>query len=231
MIYIGNGIYSEATPNEYLQHYGVIGMKWGVRKARQHERNLYRYNRGQGMSRADAKAQYRANMQGVKQYAKANKRTGATTADISKASYNRANSKIKDYDKMLKSQKRRRIAAGVAGAAALTAAGVIGYKYGKKKYDDRKKERAFKSQRDAMLQGIKFAKINKISPDFYDKESRRPNRETRNKFYYMSGNTSLNDSAKKLSRSANAAKKAGVPEDRIMRNRSDINKYFNKRKR
>lgn len=121
MIYIGNGIYSEATPNEYLQHYGVIGMKWGVRKARQHERNLYRYNRGQGMSRADAKAQYRANMQGVKQYAKANKRTGATTADISKASYNRANSKIKNYDRVVRSQnKRKKIIAGLgAGAAAL----------------------------------------------------------------------------------------------------------------
>lgn len=29
MIYIGNGIYSDSTPNEYLQHYGVKGMKWG----------------------------------------------------------------------------------------------------------------------------------------------------------------------------------------------------------
>lgn len=29
MIYIGNGIYSDSTPNEYLEHYGVKGMKWG----------------------------------------------------------------------------------------------------------------------------------------------------------------------------------------------------------
>lgn len=29
MIYIGNGIYSDANPNEYLAHYGVLGMKWG----------------------------------------------------------------------------------------------------------------------------------------------------------------------------------------------------------
>ena len=29
MIYLGNGIYSDSTPNEYLQHYGVKGMKWG----------------------------------------------------------------------------------------------------------------------------------------------------------------------------------------------------------
>lgn len=41
MIYIGNGIYSDATPNEYLQHYGVLGMKWGVRKARQLGRSIY----------------------------------------------------------------------------------------------------------------------------------------------------------------------------------------------
>lgn len=33
MIYIGNGIYSESG-SDILAHYGVPGMKWGVRKAR-----------------------------------------------------------------------------------------------------------------------------------------------------------------------------------------------------
>lgn len=45
MIYIGNGIYSDATPNEYLQHYGVIGMKWGVRRARQLGRSFVNANK------------------------------------------------------------------------------------------------------------------------------------------------------------------------------------------
>lgn len=29
MIYIGNGIYSDAGPKDYIMHYGVPGMKWG----------------------------------------------------------------------------------------------------------------------------------------------------------------------------------------------------------
>lgn len=128
MIYIGNGIYSEATPNEYLQHYGVIGMKWGVRKARIHERNLYRHNRGNGMSRAEAKDLYKKRMAGVKSYARANRGTGMRARDIATNSYNEANKKISNYDAKLKAQKRRKIVAGALGAAALGAAGYGLYK-------------------------------------------------------------------------------------------------------
>lgn len=32
MIYLGNGMYSSSGPNNSLMHYGVIGMKWGIRK-------------------------------------------------------------------------------------------------------------------------------------------------------------------------------------------------------
>lgn len=33
MIYLGNGMYSDSGPNDELMHYGVIGMRWGHRKA------------------------------------------------------------------------------------------------------------------------------------------------------------------------------------------------------
>lgn len=34
MIYLGNGMYSNSGSQNELMHYGVMGMKWGVRKAR-----------------------------------------------------------------------------------------------------------------------------------------------------------------------------------------------------
>lgn len=32
MIYLGNGMYSDAGPSNELMHYGVLGMRWGHRK-------------------------------------------------------------------------------------------------------------------------------------------------------------------------------------------------------
>ena len=44
MIYIGNGMYSDS--GEYLQHYGVLGMKWGLHKAKQYVSSMdYGYRR------------------------------------------------------------------------------------------------------------------------------------------------------------------------------------------
>lgn len=39
MLYIGNGIYSESGPDT-LAHYGVLGMKWGIRKDREFRSDL-----------------------------------------------------------------------------------------------------------------------------------------------------------------------------------------------
>lgn len=67
MIYIGNGMYSDS--GEYLQHYGVLGMKWGqhlfgrARDAYGSARNLYRkgLRRTLNGTRTGRAARYAAN--------------------------------------------------------------------------------------------------------------------------------------------------------------------------
>jgi hypothetical protein len=155
MIYIGNGIYSDASPNEYLEHYGVLGMKWGVRKARFHEKNLYRHNRANGMSRAEAKDLYKRRMANVKDFANRNRTTGIKARDIQNRSRDEARRRISNYDKKLRNQKiRKGVAAGLAAAA------IAGGAYAIKKHKDAKEYEkwgdAFAKEAQAYRDGAKM---------------------------------------------------------------------------
>lgn len=94
--------------DNFLCHYGVLGMKWGIHRAKKHERNMYRRNRAKGMSRRKALAYKKRNIRWAKQYAKANKYTDAKISDISKHSYDRAKENISAYDRKLIDQGIRR---------------------------------------------------------------------------------------------------------------------------
>ena len=70
MIYLGNGMYSDAGPSDELMHYGVIGMKWGVRKAEKYEKKANRLNRYSHIPDADTEYEHR--MKKIKEYASGN---------------------------------------------------------------------------------------------------------------------------------------------------------------
>ena len=132
MIYIGNGIYSDASPNEYLAHYGVLGMKWGVHKAKRHLQNI----RGGAFVNAktkqdidDAEKRYQEDLNSVKEYARQNKKNKAVkVSDIEKIAKDKARKHYGDsYDKMDRRMKvARGLNYGLTGAAAgLGAASLI----------------------------------------------------------------------------------------------------------
>lgn len=132
MIYIGNGIYSDSGPNDYLQHYGVVGMKWGVRKARSHIKNIYYGRLSKSKSIGDmrsAKLKYREDMKNIREFAKQNKKNkDVKVSDIEKAARDKAKSHFDDdYDTIdRKIKTRRAIDNALTGAAAgLGAASMI----------------------------------------------------------------------------------------------------------
>lgn len=72
MIYLGNGMYSDSGPNNQLMHYGVLGMRWGVRRAQDvaNSMELYR-KRG---TQASLKEMYRSGKISKEQYKAAKKK-------------------------------------------------------------------------------------------------------------------------------------------------------------
>lgn len=65
MIYLGNGMYSDSGSNDHLMHYGVLGMKWGVHKAKGYERDIAISRRNKKVRAAKAKIR---NRQGSTRY-------------------------------------------------------------------------------------------------------------------------------------------------------------------
>lgn len=132
MIYIGNGIYSDSGPNDYLQHYGVLGMKWGVHKAKVHLRNI-RYGRNSKAKSIgdirEATAKYKEDVKSIKEFAKKNKKNKAVKiSDIEKIARDKARSHYGEgYDALNKKIRRSQLAnyALTGAGAGLGAASMI----------------------------------------------------------------------------------------------------------
>lgn len=130
MIYIGNGIYSDSGPNDYLQHYGVLGMKWGVHKAKNHLKLLRKARRfGESGYRTrensqEANEQYKKELEEVKNFARSNKKNGTKVKDIENIARNKAREEFgENYDRLYK---KRQVAKGVTkGLLGLSAAGLV----------------------------------------------------------------------------------------------------------
>lgn len=69
MIYLGNGMYSDAGSSNELMHYGVLGMKWGVRKARGIANQMERY-RATGIKQS-LKSMYKSGQISKEEYRRA----------------------------------------------------------------------------------------------------------------------------------------------------------------
>lgn len=142
MIYIGNGIYSTSGSNDYLIHYGVLGMRWGIRKASQYEMDITRGKRAK--NRKDYKSglinkttykknkkryakEYSDAMENVMQNARKYKKTDKNKEFIYEKSKRRASEVYDDYDKKISRRDfLNSVSKSLAGASLAASGSSIG---------------------------------------------------------------------------------------------------------
>lgn len=145
MIYLGNGLYSDSGPDT-LSHYGVLGMKWGIRKDREFRRDLnwheankkirankLRQKEG-SLSKADRKRiekdivrKTKAKNKAMKyDYADYKPKKGAKAREIYEKNMKRAQAEIPHY----KTKHALRKAGKILGAATIAAAPLSGLSAG-----------------------------------------------------------------------------------------------------
>lgn len=144
MIYLGDGIYSDSGP--YIQHYGVMGMKWGVRKDKEFRRDLHRHAanekirearnllRGKSIDKNEfkrrkkmARAEEKANNAAMKfDYKGMKPQKGVSRKTIYEANMKKAQDTIPHYKAKHAARKAVRIATGAAIGVGAAYAGILG---------------------------------------------------------------------------------------------------------
>lgn len=144
MIYIGNGLYSDSGPS--LQHYGVIGMKWGIRNDKQFRKDIHRHEanekiraarkllKGKEIDKSEFKRQHKAIRTEEKARNKAMKndykgmkaQRGVSRRTIYEANMKKAQELIPHYKTKHALRKAVRIGTGVGIGIGAAYAGVLG---------------------------------------------------------------------------------------------------------
>jgi hypothetical protein len=144
MIYLGNGLYSD--PGTSLQHYGVIGMKWGIRHDKEFRRDLNRHETNNRLR--DARQNYKSGNISKDEYKRTVKKEraalkaknkamkydyagmrpvkGASRRSIYEANMRKAQETIPYYKAKHAVRKAVRLTTGAAIGFGAAAAGVLG---------------------------------------------------------------------------------------------------------
>lgn len=105
MIYLGNGMYSESGSNNQLMHYGVLGMRWGVRKAS--EQNTIHNNWRNGMAFDKIRKMYKDGKISKDVYKRAKKRMEAQAKDYAEQQKLNISKMTRQYMSMSKKERQK----------------------------------------------------------------------------------------------------------------------------